>query len=220
MALSVAGPACRHGGATTSSSEPRGSRDPEVDRAEIREVYRTYASRLSADDRLGAVALIDRESLAFYETIRRDALTLSATALRARPPHDQITIIMFRQGKTRASLQTQPITELIAASLTPIIDPARTQVYEIAVNGDRATGQVGLDGATLRELGLGEAGSPFEGRVPFEFRRDPEGWRLNFVAATRFVADHMLEGDRIEEVTAFLAEHYRVDLETLYSPPQ
>ncbi len=220
LALSFAGPACLPGGAASSSPQPRGPQDPEADRAEIREVYRTFASRLSADDRLGAVALIDRESLAFYEAIRRDALTLSATALRARPPHEQVTIINFRQGKTRASLQTQPITELIAAGLTPLIDPARTQLHEIVVNGDRATVQLGLDGATLRELGLSGARSQLDGRVPLELRRDPEGWRLNFVVATRFAADRILDGDTIEEVAAFLAKYYGVDLETLYAPPR
>ena len=223
MTLALAGSACQLGGGVPTTTEPDGARDAEADRAAIHAVYRAYSARLAADDPRGAAALIDRETLAFYETVRHDALALSAAALRARPPHEQVTIIMFRQGKTRASLQTQPIAELVAASITPIIDPARTRLYEVVVNGERATGQVGLDGATLRELArLGGGAMPslgLVGRVPFEFRRDPEGWRLNFVAATRMAADSLIDGDPIEEVTASLAKHHGVDVETLYAPP-
>jgi hypothetical protein len=206
VAVAVMLAACRPIDGAASVPEPRHAHDPAADRASIRAVFEAYTSRLAADDRLGAVALIDRETMRFYESVRQDALTLTATALRSRPLREQVTIIMFRQGKTADSLRTQPVAELVAAGLTPLIDPAQLRLHEIEVTGDRAIAQAGI--------------AAFEARVPFELRRDPEGWRINLVAATHMAADRLIDGDGADEVRGFLARYYGVDVDTLYAPPQ
>lgn len=206
VAAAVALGGCRPGDGTASMPEPSGMRDPAADRAAISAVFEAYTARLAADDTVGAVALIDRETMKFYESLRQDALTLTATELRSRPLREQVTIVMFRQDKTADSLRTKPVAELTAASLMPLVDPARLRLYEIELAGDRAVGQAGIDS--------------FEARVPFEFRRDPDGWRINFIAATHMAADRLIDGDDADDVRAFLARYYGVDVETLYAPPR
>ncbi|MBL9026452.1 MAG: hypothetical protein JNL21_29920 [Myxococcales bacterium] len=165
-----------------------------------------YVERVATGDFSGAVSLIDRRTMEFYEQVRRDAVSLTAAELKARPLQDQVIIIQFRQGKGAASLRTRPIATLVAASIEPLVDPRYLRLKEIRVDGDLATVHV-----TLGELG---------GALPIELRREPEGWRLSLVSATRLAADRLIDGDDAESVRGFLAKHYGVDEETLCAPPQ
>ncbi len=162
--------------------------------------------KAAGGDSAGAVALIDRATMAFYDDLRRDALTVTADELKRRSLDDQIAIIMFRQGKRARELRDTPIATLVAASLTTIVDPDQLKLGAITLDGDHASAQPIV----------GEIEVPFN----FDFRRDPEGWRLNFIAATKKVTAMIRDGQPDDEVIAWLAGYYKVDVDALYAPPQ
>lgn len=180
--------------------------DVVADREAARGVLEAYLALLDAEDWMGAVALLDRRTMEFYERVRRDAVTLTASELKARPLREQVVVIMFRQSNKAASLRSQPIATLVAAGIKPLIHTRWLRLGEVQVDDDRATIDVSL--------------ADFDGRLPFELRRDPEGWRLNVVAATYFAADVIIDGSDADEVLDFLARHYGVDQEALYALPE
>jgi hypothetical protein len=91
---------------------------------------------------------------------------------------------MFRQNNTGASLRTQPIATLVAANITPLVQSRHLSVGKVHVNGDRATIDVSL--------------ANFGGAFPFELRREPARWRLNFMREGGVLALSLLHSAELE----------------------
>jgi len=67
------------------------------------------------------------------------------------------------------------------------------------------------------------SGKPWVGEIEvpiaFDFHREPDSWRLNFVEVTRAAMLKINEGNP-EETLRALAVYYKMDLEALYEPLQ
>lgn len=178
--------------------------DPAAERAAIVRVFDDYVAKVVRGDRSGAVALIDRDTMDYYEALRRDSLSLSAAELKQRSFEDQILIIAFRTGKTADHLRAQKIEELVAAAIIPAGSmTASMRLGEITLRGDRASAKPRV----------GEIEVP----IAFDFHRDPGGWRLSFIEVTRAAIARIHEGDP-EGMLRALAVYYKMDLEALYEP--
>lgn len=178
--------------------------DPEADRAAIVRVFDSYVAKVVSGDRSGAVALIDRETMEFYETLRQNALSLSAAELKQRPIDEQILIITFRTGKRAADMRRQKIEDLVAAAIIPVgKQTGSMRLGPVTVRGDRASGHPWV--------------GDIEVPIAFDFHRVPDSWRLNFVEVTRAAMLKINEGAP-EETLRALAVYYKMDLDALYEP--
>ena len=186
-----------------AATSPRAP-DPEADRAAIVRVFDSYVAKVVSGDRQGAVALIDRETMDFYEALRKTALSISAAELKQRPIDDQILIITFRTGKRAADMRSQKIEDLVAAAIIPVgKQTGSMRLGPVTVRGDRASGHPWV----------GEIEVP----ISFDFHRETDRWRLNFVEVTRTAMRKINEGAP-EDTLRALAAYYKLDLEALYQP--
>lgn len=81
-----------------------GSPDPQEELAAIRKCYQRYHSAIAARDDKIAAYLVDQETVSFYASIRKYALSAPSAKVKSLGPAEQILVLGLRQSLTLTEL--------------------------------------------------------------------------------------------------------------------
>jgi ketosteroid isomerase-like protein len=198
--------------ALPAPAEIRGAPASAPDDAAIRRVFASYRAAIERADGARAAALLDRDTVGFYDRMHKAALDMPGDEVRARPLIERLTIVAMRAGRSRAQLTAMTTHEVLAAAIVQGSGTATVQGVELAdivVDGDRAS-------ATPRKGGLALP-------LRFHFRREPEGWRFDLTQLLAGV-DQMLKAQlkgmtEDDLIRAYVASVGGVVDETMWEPP-
>jgi hypothetical protein len=199
-------------GALPAPVEVRGAPASAGDDAEIRRVFASYRSAIERADGARAAALLDRDTIEFYDRMHKAALDMPGDEVRARPLVERLTIVAMRAGKSRAQLTAMSTRDVLAAAIVQGSGTATVQgveISDIVVDGDRAS-------ATPRKGGLALP-------LRFHFRRESGGWRFDLTQLLAGV-DQMLKGQlkgmsEDDLIRAYVASVGGAVDETMWEPP-
>jgi hypothetical protein len=144
-----------------------GAQDEEA----VRRVFADYRAAILSGSGARAAALVSRSTVDYYEGLRQLALHGDEATVRARPPLDQVQILMFRVRVPGGTLEKMRARELIAHVVE------RGWMGKGSVR-DVTPGPVEVQGdaAVLRAAAAGEDAIPL-----FALAREAGGWRLDLV---------------------------------------
>ena len=173
-----------------------GAQDDEA----VREVFAAYRSAVLARKGGEAAALVSQSTYDYYEGMRQLALYGEADAIRARPPLDQVQILMFRLRVPPEQLEAVSAEALIAQVVSR---SWMGQDSVLTVFPGRV--EVEGDAAILHAIVDGQDAGP-----AFILAREAGGWRLDLVpsaeasnASMREAAEKhgLSEGELVEGLT-------------------
>jgi hypothetical protein len=207
-----AGAAAPAPSALPAPTEIRGAPASAGDDDAIRRVFASYRTAIERADGDRAAALLDQETVGFYDRMHKAALDMPGDEVRARPLIERLTIVAMRAGKSRAQLAAMTAREVLAAAIVQGSGKETVQGVELAdivVDGERAS-------ATPRKGGLALP-------LRFHFRREADGWRFDLTQLLAGV-DQMLKAQlkgmsEDDLIRAYVASVGGVVDETMWEPP-
>jgi hypothetical protein len=131
--------------ACSSGAKPASSEEA----AAIRGRFADYGEAVRAGDGDRVVALVDAETVRFYERMKDAALTMPAAEVKRQQVVEQITLLMFRVGRSRDELAGARVSELLAGTLghgAGMDVTAGIALTDLRVEGDRARVAITKDG--------------------------------------------------------------------------
>lgn len=190
------------GSSSSADQSPRADAGSEA--AAVRAAYDRYVSAALAREGERATAQLSASTVAFYDEMRQDALTLTKEGLSGRTPVQQITIMVMRAEIDMAELQSLPPEGVLA------------KAFDLGLVGETGVANTKLEDVQVRgDVALGDAVTP-EGRLEsaFTFLREQGAWKLDLESFTDrgnagFVALAEQEGlTPAEFVDRFLSTKY------------
>ena len=111
---------------------------------QVRAVFYRYKEALVSGDGVTAAALVDRETLDYFEEVRELALSGSAEQIRQRSFIDRLLIVSMRHEIAPEAMSEIELEDLIRTAMSAgWISPASIQqleIRDIRVDGNSATG--------------------------------------------------------------------------------
>lgn len=158
---------------SSSAGRPSGA-DAGSEAAAVKATYDRYVSAALARDGVQATAQLSASTVAFYDEMRQDALTLPKEELSGRTPVQQVTIMVMRAEIDVAELE----------SLSP--EGVLAKTFDLGLVGETGVANTQLEDVQVRgDVALGDALTP-RGRLEsaFTFLREEGGWKLDLESFT------------------------------------
>jgi hypothetical protein len=183
---------------TPAASAPRRDED------QIREVFERYRQAARDKDGERVVACLDQKTLAWYATLRQDALKLTRSQLASQDLHRQLFLLLLRHEFDRATLEQLTGAGLLARGIRlGWLDADRGAAEPPSQPGVRSGASTEL-GAIFASRQSAYALVPGGDATPrYFFQKEADGWKVNLTsyhqAARALLAQHLEESKQKPE---------------------
>lgn len=141
-------------------------------------VFAAYKDALIRGDGDAAVALVDSETLRYYDVLRSLALHGSEEEVRGRSFIERLLIISMRHQLTPETMERLSLADLIRTAVEEGWISAQSieqlEIGNVRIEGNRASGE-----ARTRSAGEGTGGNPLD-TLHYEFIREDGAWKFRF----------------------------------------
>jgi hypothetical protein len=155
-----------------ASCSPQPPAEPSGEEARVREAFRQYKDALLQQDGEVAVTLVSAATLAYYEDMRRLAVTAGRPEIEAQSLTNRLFITMLRHEIGATELAGMSEKEVFVFAVDEGLVGAEgtieaIDIGEITVSDDTATGEAVSQGQPSG--------------ISWEFRREDGAWKIHFV---------------------------------------
>lgn len=161
------------------NSSPTAS--PVAEKEKVKEAFQQYKAAVLSQDGVAAAQQLSSNSIGYYDELLSQVLHSTEEEVKALSSGDMVQVLALRYFFSKEELMSydgrQLYETMIAKKFTEDRQLAKTTLGKIAVKGDKAKGQMVVNG---------EASPIF-----FDFKKEQEAWKLDLtttvIMTTKFV---------------------------------